>query len=103
MEICNCYFSRGKISAQLSISKTHLTRFTKDWEKVFVDDRAIDVFAAHCLLTEHGLSKAEAARCLGIYHSSLCRALKREEQNIKDNYDNWKKEHTKWRLSIRKA
>jgi hypothetical protein len=101
LKLWNTGVSIGEIGRKLSLSKTQLTRITKNWTKKYEDKRYIDVFIAHCLITEHGFTRKEAAQAFGVHHASMCRALNREKALIEEYYEQWKGAHVKWRRSLK--
>jgi hypothetical protein len=101
LKLWNRGISRGEIGRRLNLSKTQLTRITKNWVKVYEDKRYIDVFIAHCLITEHGFTRKEAAQAFGVHHSSMCRALNKEKDLIDKHYEQWKGAYVKWRRSLK--
>lgn len=90
------------ITANVIISRTKLKTMIKGFKKRKHRNHVCR-FTLHCLLYEHGLTNKQAAQALGIHHSSICRILRRPVSDFRTKYDRWKREHTKWRESLRKG
>lgn len=90
------------IKSSVIISHSKLVTMIKGFKKR-PHRKVMCRFTLYCLLFEHGLNNKQAAQAMGTHHSSICRALRRPVPDFDKKYDKWKREHTKWRLSLRKA
>jgi hypothetical protein len=97
----NKNLSIEQIAKRLRSSESAIAHATRNLKRDRIDKRYIDVFVARCLIVEHGISNKNVARILGVHVNSLSRAMRLNKQYTEDNYETWKRAHTKWRLSLR--